>query len=130
MANILKRDKQELIIKCLVDGNSIRSVERITGVHRDTIMRLMVRVGEGCAVLMDQELRGLTCRSVQLDEIWVFIYKKQRHLQQEDDLARVGDIWTWVAIDSDTKLIPSYAVGKRSEAMAHAFVAGSSKPSY
>jgi len=113
MSNILKRDKQESIIRCLVDGNSIRATERITDTHRDTITRLMVRVGEGCAKLMDDELRDLVCERVQVDEIWGFIGKKQRHIRYDDDANRLGDIWTWVAIDSDTKLIPSYRVGKR-----------------
>lgn len=122
MANVLKRDKQEAIIRCLVDGNSIRATERITGVHRDTIMRLMVRVGNGCAKVMDHELRSLTCERVQVDEIWGFIYKKQRHVGREDDITRVGDVWTWVAIDADTKLIPSYLVGKRTSEAAKAFV--------
>ena len=122
MAGILNRDKQKLIIKCLVDGNSIRSSERITGVHRYTIMRLMVRVVEGCAAVMDQELPGPNCRTTQLDKIWCFIYRKHPHLQKEDDITPIGDIWTWGAIDSDIKLIPPYAVGKRYEAMAKVFV--------
>lgn len=113
MANILQRDKQETIIKCLVDGSSIRAVERITDVHRDTIMRLMVRVGEGCAKLLDEEMRGLDCKRIEVDELWGFIGKKQRHVTEQDDKSRVGDVWTWVAIDSDSKLIPVYRVGKR-----------------
>ena len=123
MANVLKRDKQELVIKCLVDGSSIRATERITGIHRDTIMRLMVKVGNGCAKIMDQEFRNLTCERIQVDEIWGFISKKQRHVTEEDDKARVGDVWTWVAIDADTKLIPSYHVGKRTSEAAKAFTA-------
>ncbi len=113
MANILKREKQETIIKCLVDGSSIRATERITEVHRDTIMRLMVRVGEGCAKVLDEEMRGLTCQRLEVDELWGFIGKKQRHDTGEDDIKRVGDVWTFVAIDADTKLIPAHLVGKR-----------------
>jgi IS1 family transposase len=122
MANSLKREKQEAIIKCLVDGNSIRSTERILGVHRDTIMRFMVRVGNGCAQLMNDELRGLLCERIQCDEIWGFIGKKQRHVLGTDDINRVGDVWTWVAIDPDTKLIPAFKVGKRDLMTAQDFM--------
>ncbi len=122
MANILKRDKQEAIIKCLVDGNSIRATERITDVHRDTIMRLMVRVGQGCEQLLDEEMRGLTCERLQVDELWGYICKKQRHVRHDDNPARVGDVWTFVAIDSDTKLIPAYRVGKRDRDTAMDFM--------
>jgi IS1 family transposase len=105
-----------------VDGNSIRATERIVDVHRDTIMRLMVRAGEGCARLMDSEMRDLTCERIQVDEIRGFIQKKQRHLQPEDDVTRVGDVWTFVAIDADTKLIPSFKVGKRDGETAMQFI--------
>src|SRR5437773_4421947 len=122
MANVLKREKQEMVLKCLVDGNSIRATERITDVHRDTIMRFMVKVGEGCEKLLDREMRELSCKRVQVDEIWGYIYKKQRHLLPHDDASVLGDVWTFVAIDSDTKLIPSFKVGKRTSATAHAFL--------
>ena len=76
MANVLKREKQEMAISALVEGASIRSTERMTGVHRDTIMRLMLRVGDGCEALMDSELRNLGCRRIQVDELWGFVQKK------------------------------------------------------
>ena len=69
MANVLSRAKQGLVMRCLVDGASVRATERITSVHRDTILRLMVRIGEGCQRLMDREMRGLTCQRIQVDEI-------------------------------------------------------------
>jgi hypothetical protein len=106
--NKLGMDKQAAVVSALVEGTSIRSVERMTGVHRDAIMRLMVRVGQGCQRIMDEELRGLSSRHIQLDEIWCYVGKKQRHVKDSDDLNAVGDFWTWVAIDSDTKLIPTY----------------------
>ena len=68
MANVLKRDKQEAVIRCLVEGSSIRATERMTGVHRDTIMRLLVRVGSGCASAMDDRMRDLPCEQIQVDE--------------------------------------------------------------
>lgn len=122
MANHLKREKQEQAIGALVEGSSIRSTERMTGVHRDTIMRLMQRVGMGCEALMDSELRNLECARVQVDELWGFVQKKQRHVRPEDDQSQVGDFWTFVAIDADTKLVPSFRVGKRDAETAHAFM--------
>lgn len=110
------------IINCLVEGNSIRSTERLTNTHRDTIMRLMVQVGEGCAAIMDQEMRDLACQRIQVDEIWSYVGKKQARLTREDDKSRLGDMWTFVALDPDTKLIPSYRVGKRTRHNAVAFM--------
>jgi len=110
------------IINCLVEGNSIRSTERMTGTHRDTIMRLLVEVGDGCAKLLDEQMRDLPCRRIQVDEIWAYVGKKQAHLTREDDRSRLGDMWTFVAIDPESKLIPSYRVGKRTGANARAFM--------
>jgi hypothetical protein len=76
MANILSTDKQILAIAALAEGSSIRSIERVLGVHRDTIMRLGVRIGKGCARLLDEKMRGLSCQRIQVDEIWGFIAKK------------------------------------------------------
>ena len=81
MANVLKREKQEAVIRCLVEGSSIRATERMTGVHRDTITRLLVRVGAGCASAMDDRMRDLSCEQIQVDEIWCYVGKKQRHLK-------------------------------------------------
>jgi IS1 family transposase len=111
------------VINCLVEGNSIRSTERMTGTHRDTICRLLVEVGEGCAQLMDAEMRELPCRRIEVDEIWAFVGKKQRHMTPLDDPRRVGDQYTFVALDPETKLIPSYLVGKRDLPTATAFIA-------
>jgi len=122
MANVLSTDKQIAVIGALAEGSGIRQIERITGVHRDTIMRLGVRVGRGCAGLLDRKMRGLSCHHLQFDELWGFIGKKQRHVQPEDD-PQVGDVWTFCAIDADTKLVPSFKVGKRDAATANAFVA-------
>ena len=122
MANVLSTDRQISVISALAEGSSIRSIERITGVHRDTIMRLGVRVGEGCARVLDVEMRNLSCQHLQFDEIWGFIGKKERHCTPDDSL-ELGDVWTFCAIDSDTKLVPSFKVGKRDLPTANAFVA-------
>jgi IS1 family transposase len=121
MANVLSIDKQVAIVSALAEGSGIRQIERITGVHRDTIMRLGVRVGQGCADLLDNKMRNLSCEHLQFDELWGFIGKKQKHIQPDDD-PTCGDVWTFCAIDSDTKLVPSFKVGKRDMTTANAFV--------
>jgi len=91
-------------------------------VHRDTICRLLVEVGEGCAKIMDERMRDLSCRRIQVDEIWGFVGKKQRWITPQDDRNRLGDMWTFVALDPDTKLVPAYRVGKRTRPHAVAFM--------
>lgn len=121
MANVLSIDKKITVISSLAEGMAIRQIERVTGVHRDTIMRLGVKVGQGCARVLDEKMRDLTCENIQVDEVWGFIGKKQRHVTIEDGKTK-GDVWTWCAIDSDTKLVPCFKVGKRDSAAAHAFM--------
>ena len=121
MANVLNTDKQTAIIAALAEGSSIRSIERITGVHRDTIMRLGVRVGNGCQMLLDSKMQDLGCRYLQFDEVWGFIGKKERHVSVDDD-PELGDVWTFCAIDSETKLVPSFRCGKRNHIVANEFV--------
>src|ERR1700691_2259093 len=110
------------IISSLVEGNSIRSTERMTDTHRDTVMRLMVEVGNGCAALASDQMRNLDCRRIQCDEIWSFVKVKQAQIPRFTDRTKVGDQWTFVAIDPDTKLIPAYRVGKRTRETAVAFM--------
>jgi IS1 family transposase len=120
MANVLSAEKQTAIIAALAEGSSIRSIERITGVHRDTIMRLGVRIGKGCAMLLDSKMQDLDCNYLQLDELWGFIGKKERHCSV-DDSPEFGDVWTFCAIDSETKLVPSFRCGKRTHELATEF---------
>jgi IS1 family transposase len=121
MANNLNTDKQIAIIAALAEGSSIRSIERITGVHRDTIMRLGVKIGQGCKALMDFKLQNLPCTRLELDEIWGFVGKKEKHVKPEDDTS-IGSVWTFCAIDAETKLVPAFRVGKRDAATANAFL--------
>lgn len=121
MSNILNKDKQISIISALAEGASIRSIERMTGTHRDTIMRLGVKVGQGCAGILDRKMRDLPCQQLQFDEIWGFVGKKQRHLGI-DDSQELGDVWTFCAIDAETKLVPSHKVGKRDRVTTDAFI--------
>lgn len=122
MANVLPRAKQVAVINALAEGCSMRSAERMTGVNRETVGTLLARVGAGCAVLLDETMRGLPCKRLQIDELWAFVGKKQRNVRADDD-ASVGDTWTYVAIDADTKLVPSFLVGKRDEENTSAFIA-------
>jgi hypothetical protein len=85
MANVLPIEKQVAIIGSLCEGSSIRSIERMTGVHRDTIMRLGVKVGQGCTALMDETIRNLSCDRLEMDEIWGFVGKKDRNVREGDD---------------------------------------------
>ena len=121
MANVLNTDKQITIIGALAEGSSIRSIERVTGVHRDTIMRLGVRVGQGCTALMDAKMRDLPCTRLETDEIWGFVGKKERNVKMEEG-SEVGSVWTWCAIDAETKLVPSFRIGQRDKATATAFL--------
>ena len=122
MANVLNTDKQIAIIAALSEGSSIRSIERMTGVHRDTIMRLGVKVGQGCTALLDERMRNLPCTRLEMDEIWGFVGKKEKHVKAEDG-SDVGSVWTYCAIDADTKLVPAFRVGDRDAVTANAFLA-------
>ncbi|HVV81780.1 MAG TPA: IS1 family transposase [Kofleriaceae bacterium] len=122
MANNLPRAKQAAVIAALIEGNSIRSVERMLDIHRDTIMRLGARVGNGCAELLNERMHDLPCARLEIDELWSFVGKKQKRVRQPDDANRVGDQWVYVAIDGDTKPIPSFLVGKRTQENTNVFI--------
>jgi IS1 family transposase len=113
MANILSLEKQVMVISALAEGSSIRSIERMTGINHNTIMSLGVRVGKACEKLMDEKMRGLACNKIQVDEIWGFIGKKKRNATAKEQKAGLGDVWTFVGIDAETKVVPSYIVGHR-----------------
>ncbi len=120
--NKLTIEKKASAVGMLCEGTSIRAVERITGVHRDTIMRLGVRMGEGCQRIMDTIMRNLPCRLIQVDEVWGFVGMKNRTALRNRAGRKFGDVWTWVALDSETKLVPTFAVGDRSGYMADCFI--------
>jgi hypothetical protein len=110
--NILSRDKQIEIIACLTEGMSIRSTERITGIHRDTIMRLGARVGRGCAELHDRMMVGLRVGRIETDELWAYVGKKQKQVTRADSPVK-GDQYTFIALASSAKAIIAYHTGKR-----------------
>jgi IS1 family transposase len=119
MANKLAPEKKVSVISMLAEGNSIRAVERMTGVNQNTIMSLNRRVGDACAKIMDEKMRGLNCRNLEIDEIWGFIGAKRKNAAR---VGAYGDVWTFIALDADTKLIPSFLVGKRDVYHARSFM--------
>jgi IS1 family transposase len=111
--NTLPIDKKLAILSAHVEGVSIRSTERMTGVHRDTITRLVVGLGEGCARLLDRLVQRVPAKRVQVDEIWTYVFKKDARLSCDDDHAEMGDQYVFIGMDADTKLVISHLVGKR-----------------
>jgi IS1 family transposase len=118
--NVLSFERQTAIIAALVDGCSIRATERLTETHRDTIMRLGVRVGQGCAELHDAMMRNLQVARLELDEAWSYVGKKQARVTQEDG-DEIGDQYVFIGMASSAKAIISYTVGRRNAANTRAF---------
>ena len=113
--NMLAIHKRAQIVAALVEGNSIRSTVRMTGASKNTVAKLLVELGYACAEYQDRALRNLPCSRIQVDEIWSFCYAKEKNVPQ-DRKGRFGfgDVWTWVALDADTKLVPWLLIGDRS----------------
>jgi len=119
--NVLDRDIQIQIIAALTEGMSIRAIERVTGVHRDTIMRLGARVGRGCRALHDRTMVGLRVGRLELDEIWGFVGKKQKRVLRHE-IEYKGDQYTFIGMSSSSKAIVSYLTGKRDQLNTDAFI--------
>src|SRR5260370_39124833 len=112
--NKLDSAKRTRVISCLVEGCSILSTVRMTGVSKKTVMRLLVEIGAVCSRYQDAAFRNLTCRRLQVDEMWAFVGAKQKNLTPENiALGAVGDVWLWIAIDAESKLVPSWLLGDR-----------------
>lgn len=121
--NRLSVDDRVRILGALVEGNSIRGTARMCGVDKKTVLRLLADVGDACDVYQDHALRNLKSEQIQCDEIWSFCHAKERNLPVEKRGADgVGDLWTWTAIDSDTKLIVTWHLGKRTRGDADQFI--------
>ncbi|MGA3371791.1 MAG: IS1 family transposase [Terracidiphilus sp.] len=119
----LPLDKAVSVLKLILEGMSVRSVERVTGVHRDTILRLLVLAGERCQTLMVQKIVNLPVKDVQVDEIWGYVFKKEGHKwDHEKNNDEIGDSYCFVAIERDTKLILAYHLGKRDAPSTDAFI--------
>jgi IS1 family transposase len=121
--NRLSTERRAEIIRCLVEGNSIRATCRMTGAAKRTVTRLLVELGVACDAYQDERLRGLSCKRIQADEIWSFVYAKARNVPDEHrGEFGYGDVYTFVAIDADTKLVPSWAIAPRDIRSARAFM--------
>ena len=121
--NKLPCHKRELIIRCLVEGMSIRSTARTVDVSKNTIIKLLKDAGTACSTFQDITLRNLSCRRVEVDEIWSFVYAKKKNVSTAKNPPKsAGDAWTWTAIDPDTKLAVSWLVGDRTGVTAADFM--------
>ena len=120
--NRLSTAKRAAIVRALCEGCSIRSTVRITGASKNTIVKLLAELGPVCAKFQDDHIRNLRCRRVQADEIWSFVGAKAKNVTDEQKAAGWGDCWTWTALDADSKLIVSYAVGDRDLRTACVFI--------
>lgn len=116
-------NKAVLALQLLLEGNSVRSTERITGLHRDTILKLMVHAGEKCERIMGKHVRNVKVKDVEADEVWSFIGKKEKRVQPEDD-QNLGDAYVFVAIERHSKLVLNVAMGKRDQLTTNAFIEG------
>ncbi len=122
--NKLSRDARAQILGMMVEGVAIRAISRMTGASKNTIAKLLEDAGEAFSDYQDRTLRGLTCKRVQVDEIWAFVYAKAKNVKTAKAAPEgAGDCWTWMAIDADTKLIPSFYVGARDADAAQTFIA-------
>lgn len=116
--NKLSLDRRAAVVKALIDGASVRAVSRMTGTDKDTVLKILAEVGEFCSGYQDAAFRRLSARRVEADEIWSYVGAKGRHAKKPGQ----GDLWTWTAIDSDSKLIFSWVVGGRDRTSCHAFM--------
>ena len=122
--NRLSTERRGQVVSLLCEGMSIRSIVRVTGVAKNTVTKLLVDLGAACAEYQDAVLTNLRPSRMECDEIWSFCYAKQKNVPDEfQDTPGYGDVWTWVAVDADTKLVPSWLVGERTMADAYTFIA-------
>lgn len=121
--NRLTTKQRAQVIACLVEGNSIRGTCRLTGYAKNTVTRLLVNLGRACSAYQDEGLCGLTLRRIECDEMWSFCGAKRANVPPEhENDPNYGDVWTWVALDSDTKIVPTWLVGDRSQADSRLFM--------
>ena len=121
--NKLDCESRSKILHLLCEGSSIRAVTRLTGASKNTVAKLLVETGRACEEYQDRLFRGLTCKRIQVDEIWSFVYAKQGNVKKAKAAPLAsGDVWTWTAIDADTKLVPSWLLGTRDTEAAYQFM--------
>jgi IS1 family transposase len=122
--NRLDSDTRAVVISALVEGNSLRSTSSMAGVAINTVVKLAIDAGAACAEYQDRVFRNLNCQRVQVDECWAFCYAKAKNVTDEIKAKHpgAGDVWTWAAIDADSKLIPCWTIGPRDNTTARLFV--------
>lgn len=120
--NRLSTEERKQVVAALVEGNSLRAVTRMTGVHRTTVMKLLCALGRACSEYQDKAFRNLKSKRIQCDEIWSFVYAKEKNCRAEHKAKGAGDIWTWVALDPDSKLVPCWFIGQRHAGCAYHFL--------
>src|SRR5258706_1645458 len=120
--NTLSTEKRIAVAKCLVDGVSIRATSRITGVSKDAVMKLLVDLGRACEIFHNRTVRNVAAKHVQADEIWGFVYGKDKNIAPHNKEEGRGECWVWTGIDSDSKLILAWQVGPRNAASAYLFM--------
>src|ERR1017187_9499845 len=120
--NILSQVERRQVVAALVEGNSIRSTSRMTGVARNTITKVLVDLGSACMAYHDEHVHRVKVRRLQCDEIWAYVGAKARNVSVEKKEIGWGDVWTWVGLDADTKLVVSYLVGGRGAGWGQEFL--------
>src|SRR5262245_60714717 len=118
----LDRAARARVLGMMVEGMSIRSIVRLTGVSKNTVVKLLADAGTACRDYMDVTLVNLPCRRIQCDEIWSFVGAKEKNVKPERRKEGIGSIWTWTAIDAHSKLVPTFHVGTRDAACASEFM--------
>lgn len=119
----MDNEQRKRIVAALVEGNSIRATSRMTGVSQNTIFKLLTDLGNACTEYQDKAFRNLNCKRIQCDEIWSFVGAKAKNTTPEMKAEKgYGDVWTWVAMDADSKLVPCWSVGSRDGLTAYEFI--------
>lgn len=121
--NRLTKEKRVQVVKALVEGVGINAITRMTDVSKNTVLKLLADLGNACAIYQDKVLRDLQCKRIECDEIWSFVFAKQKNVKPAlRDTFGYGDVYTWVAIDAETKLVPCWYVGRRDGQCAMEFI--------
>jgi len=121
--NKMSTPRRAAVVRALCEGNSIRSAVRMTGASKNTIVKLLVELGAACSKYQDEKIRGIRSRRIQADEIWSFVYSKQKNVPADKQgQFGYGDVWTWTALDADSKLMVSWRLGSRDAATAYDFM--------
>ena len=120
--NQLSSAKRAQLVSCLAEGNSLRATARLTGVCFNSVLKFLPQIGSACSIYQDRVFRNLTCKRIQCDEVWSFVGAKEKNTTEETKAKGWGDVWTWTAIDAETKLVPCWFVGTRDGAAAYHFM--------